>query len=69
MGASFETGNMGVSALAASLIKNIIEVKSDADIFLLIGNKIPKIQNITISGQQIQIRVVNYRLSPKPNIK
>ncbi|OFY63420.1 MAG: hypothetical protein A3H98_14280, partial [Bacteroidetes bacterium RIFCSPLOWO2_02_FULL_36_8] len=69
MGASFETGNMGVSALAASLIKNIIEVKSDADIFLLIGNKIPKIQNITISGQQIQIRVVNYRLSPKANIK
>ncbi|MEK6917040.1 MAG: polysaccharide pyruvyl transferase family protein, partial [Nanoarchaeota archaeon] len=69
MGASFETGNRGVSALAASAIKNIIEIRSDTDMFLLIGNKIPKIQNITISGQQIQIKLINYRLSPKAKIQ
>ena len=36
MGASLETGNMGVSALAVSLVRNILEVRPDASISFLI---------------------------------
>ena len=68
MGASFETGNMGVSALAASLIKNIKQNKSDANIAFLIGNKIPKTYEFQILDQTIPIKVINYRLSPKSKI-
>jgi len=68
MGASFETGNMGVSALASSLIKIILKTKPNAEIKFLIGNKEPKIRNIKISHRQLQIEVINYRLSPKAKI-
>lgn len=69
MGASMETGNRGVSALAASLIKNIRKIKPNADISLLIGNRTPKIRYLEISDQKIQVEVVNYRLSPRARIQ
>ena len=69
MGASLETGNMGVSALAVSLIKNIRGIRPDADISFLIGNRTSLIRNPMISGEQVQIKVINYRLSPKAKIQ
>ena len=69
MGASFETGNRGVSALAASLMKNILKINPDADISFLIGNKAPKIINIDISGRKARARIINYRLSPRSKIQ
>lgn len=65
MGASLETGNRGVSALAASLIKIITEVKQNARIFLLIGHHTPKVRYLEVSGRKIEIKVINYRLSPR----
>jgi len=69
MGASLETGNMGVSALAVSMIKNIVEVKPDAKISLLIGNRTAKTINLDIEGRTIPIHVVNHRISPKAKIR
>jgi len=69
MGASFETGNMGVSALAASLVKIIREIKPNAEISFLVGNKIPKVRDLEISGQKIKVKVINYRLSPKSKLQ
>ncbi|MGA2332392.1 MAG: polysaccharide pyruvyl transferase family protein [Syntrophales bacterium] len=69
MGASLETGNMGVSALAVSLIKNILNKKPDASISLLIGNRTAKTINLDIMGQNVPIKVVNYRLSPRARVR
>ena len=69
MGASLETGNMGVSALAASLINIIYRIRPNADISFLIGNRMPKVRGFNIGGKKISIKIVNYRLSPKAKIK
>jgi colanic acid/amylovoran biosynthesis protein len=69
MGASFETGNRGVAALAASCVKNIIDKKPDCDISFLIGNRTSKFQQIKIGTQNVKIQVINYRLSPKSRIQ
>jgi hypothetical protein len=68
-GASFNTNNMGVSALAASLVKNIVGVHPDANISFLIGNKCGGKQEIKIKEKIIEINIVNYRLSPKAHIQ
>lgn len=68
-GCSFSTGNMGVSALAASLIENICAIYPDANFFLLIGNKKQGEQVIRIKDKKIRIHILNYRLSPKARLK
>jgi colanic acid/amylovoran biosynthesis protein len=68
LGASFDTGNMGVSALAASLVKLIKEIKPNAHISLFIGGKLTKSEKIQIGDRMVDIDVVNYRLSPKSSI-
>ncbi len=65
MGASLETGNKGVSALATSIIKNIIQMKPDAEIVFLIGNRTPKLFDIELEGRTTKAQIINYRLSPK----
>src|SRR3990172_9724269 len=69
MGASFETGNRGVSALAASFIANVLKIKPDAEISILIGNRMPKLIEYNLSGRKARINVINYRLSPRANIQ
>lgn len=70
IGAKLDSGNMGVSALTASLVKIILTVFQNADISLLIGNRSSKDQEIqTLSGKKIPIKVVNFRLSPKAKIR
>ncbi len=68
-GASFDTSNMGVSALAYSLIKLVVQRIPNAKISLLIGSKLPYIQNVNISGRNIPVEIVNYRLSPKSKLQ
>jgi len=65
MGASAETSNMGVSALAVSLVRNILEVRPNASISFLIGNRTAKTSDLNIAGLYIPINIINYRLSPK----
>jgi colanic acid/amylovoran biosynthesis protein len=70
MGASLETNNMGVSALAASTVKIIRIIHADANVVLLIGNKSSKEQLLKLSDNKtLPIKVVNYRLSPKAKLK
>ncbi|MCK9417955.1 MAG: polysaccharide pyruvyl transferase family protein [Nitrospirae bacterium] len=69
MGASFETGNRGVSALAASFIKNVISIKNDAEILFFMGNKAPKHFEIVLPGGKVKARIVNHRLSPNAKIQ
>lgn len=68
-GASLETGNMGVSALAASLVKIICHEKPNANILFLIGYKSQNIRFFKLNGQRIKTQIVNYRLSPRAKIR
>ena len=65
LGASLDTGNMGVSALASSLIKLIIQVRPDAAISFFIGNRSSEPQFLDAPDGRIKINTINYRLSPK----
>jgi polysaccharide pyruvyl transferase WcaK-like protein len=65
MGAHFTTGNMGVSALAASLVKLILIARPDASITFFIAERSPRPQEIELSGKKILIQVANTRLSPR----
>ena len=65
LGASFTTGNMGVSALAASLVKLILTVRPDATITFFIGQRSSKPQEIELSGRKISINIANIRRSPR----
>jgi polysaccharide pyruvyl transferase WcaK-like protein len=69
MGASLNTGNMGVSALAASLVKLIREVEPGAEISFFMGSRTTKPEHLILSGQPLEIKVINYRLSPKAKIR
>lgn len=65
MGASLTTGNMGVSALAASLVKLILTARPDASVTFFIIERSSKPQEIELSGRKIRINVANVRRSPK----
>ncbi len=63
LGASFQTGNLGVSALAESSIKLILSRWPDAQITLLGGGYIPGEQNLMIGGRTVNLEVVPIRFS------
>ncbi len=69
MGASFDTGNQGVSALAASLVEIISKLMPDARISFFIGSRKPSERKVKLSEKEIQYNVVNYRLSPRASLK
>lgn len=69
MGASLNTGNRGVSALCASIVGLILERVPHAEIFLLIGNRDSKPQELRLARSGTSLHVVNYRLSPKASYK
>jgi polysaccharide pyruvyl transferase WcaK-like protein len=68
LGASLDTGNMGVSALAASLVKLIKEIKPEAHISFFIGGPSAKRINVEAGKRQVDIDIINYRLSPKASL-
>ncbi len=68
LGASLDTGNRGVSALAASLVKIIRSIKPKSHISFFIGNESPKPQQLQLAGSTLQVNVLNYRLSPKAKL-
>ncbi len=67
-GASLDVGNLGVHALAASLITLITDLKLGAKINLLYGNRTNGVQSLEVSGKTVYADIVNYRLSPKSRI-
>jgi len=68
-GASLDTGNMGVSALAASVFKLIQQFGPDAHVSLLIGNRSSDPQQLLHDGRTISVDVVNYRMSPRAKLQ
>lgn len=65
LGATFETGNMGVGALAAGAIKCILSQNVDSDIFLLDYGKQRRVGTVEFEGKQHSIPLVNLRFSWK----
>lgn len=61
LGASFDTGNMGVNALAESAIKCILHRWPDAEITLLGSGYIPGEHHLSLSGREISVRIFPIR--------
>lgn len=67
-GASLDVGNRGCCALAASFVKLITEITPDAKIHFLYANRIGGIQKLKVAGENIEIKIVNCRLSSKSKL-
>ncbi len=65
IGASFETDNMGVSALAAGAIKCALHQYPDAQIFFLDYAKEPSRRTVRIGEREITVPLLNMRFSKK----
>ena len=65
IGASFETDNMGVSALAAGAIKCVLHQYPDAQVFFLDYAQQPSRRTIRIGAREITVPLVNMRFSKK----
>lgn len=63
LGASFDTGNMGVSALAESSIKVILNKWSNAEIILLGSGYAPQKHRLSVLGRQVRIDTLPIRFS------
>ncbi len=61
LGASFDTGNMGVSALAESSIKIILNRWPDAEVVLLGSGSTDGEHCLKLSGREIRVRIVRMR--------
>jgi len=68
MGASLGTGNRGVSALGASLVKLVLRSYPDADISMLIGQRTAEPFEVVANGKKNIVRVSNFRRSPKASL-
>jgi polysaccharide pyruvyl transferase WcaK-like protein len=65
IGASFKTGNLGVSALAESSIKCILRCWPNANITIFTAGCRPSEHQLEISGKKLTVRVLSIRFSPK----
>ena len=63
LGASFETGNLGVSALAESSIKVIINRWPDAEITIFGSGYVPRQHRLFLMGKEVSIRTLPVRFS------
>ncbi|MFA5238861.1 MAG: polysaccharide pyruvyl transferase family protein [Phycisphaerae bacterium] len=67
-GSSLDVGNLGCRALTASFIKLVSDLKPNARINLLYGNRTNGVQSLEVSGKTVNVDIVNFRLSPKARI-
>jgi len=63
LGASFETSNMGVSALAESAVKCILNRWPGAEIFLLACGTEEEVYKLNLSGREVWLEVLPIRFS------
>ncbi len=68
-GASLDTGNLGVSALASSVFNLIRRTEPRSKVSLLIGNRSSKPQEFLYNDETVSVEVVNYRLSPRSKLQ
>lgn len=67
MGASLDTDNRGVSALASSLVKMVNTFRPDIQIVFLSGRR-SGVQEVMVSGHKVEVAMLSYRLSPKARL-
>jgi polysaccharide pyruvyl transferase WcaK-like protein len=60
---------MGVSALAISFVEIMRQIDKDMEVSLLIGAKEPGTREIELKEGSFELRVVNFRRSPRSNIQ
>jgi colanic acid/amylovoran biosynthesis protein len=65
LGATLDTTNMGVGALAAGTIRCVLNVYPEADIRLLDYAKAPSMQTLRLNGREISIPIINMRFSKR----
>jgi colanic acid/amylovoran biosynthesis protein WcaK/AmsJ len=65
LGVSFDTNNMGVSALAAGAVACALHGRPDAEISLLDYGKEGKTVRLSLQGKTVPVRLVNIRFSKK----
>ena len=66
LGATFETGNHGVSALASGTITSLLHTFEDAEVQFLDYGREPVVSKARIGGRLVSIETVNLRFSKKP---
>lgn len=65
-GASLDVGNMGCRALSHGLIRLLHQMRPEAEIRLLYGNRTGGKRRVRLSSERsIEVEVLNFRLSPK----
>ncbi len=65
-GASFDTGNLGVSALAESSIKCILARWPNARVTLVGSGRVEGVQRLNLNGQDIQVDKIPIRFCKNP---
>ena len=68
MGASLDTNNRGVLALASSLVKLVKRVSPNVNISFFEGNPDRSKRIIGPAGNEISVEIINYRLSPRARV-
>jgi polysaccharide pyruvyl transferase WcaK-like protein len=69
LGASFETQNMGVGALAAGAITSVLHARPDAEIWLVDYCKEPTVREVLVGSRTISIPLMNIRFSKRVYLK
>ena len=65
LGADFQTGNLGVNALAAGTLQCLLLRFPGANVFLLNYGKFPSVSTLCIEGKVVKVPLVNIRFSKK----
>jgi colanic acid/amylovoran biosynthesis protein len=63
MGATFDTANMGVGALAAGTVKCVLHQWPEAEVFFLDYGKEEKVFTVQVAGREVRVPLVNMRFS------
>src|SRR4030042_35606 len=63
LGVSFETGNLGVNALAEASIKVILSRWPNAEVVLLGNEYVPRQKHLLLLGREISVGIIPIRFS------
>src|SRR6266404_772681 len=63
LGAAFDTGNMGVNALAVGTIRCLLQQYPQAEVFFLNYGKLSTVHTVNLPGRQVSVPLVNMRFS------
>jgi polysaccharide pyruvyl transferase WcaK-like protein len=68
LGAAFDTGNMGVSALATAFFTIFKTLHDGAELFLLAWRHAPATHELNVHGYTCSVKIINCRMSPRSSL-